>query len=146
MEFTDILNVYAKYNKQANAEMLRILGTLPEARFHEAAGSYYKSIAGLVNHALQSSAGSLKRLADAGFHPDLIQPAIGSFPQVGMGEHLFSSLPEFAALRAKADDCFVAVCAASTPVDLDRTYSFPGRDKQHEDHELRRQPSRPLHS
>ena len=130
MNFKDILNLYAKYNKEANAEMLRILGTLPEARFHEAAGSYYKSIAGLVNHGLQSTAGSLRRMADAGFLPKLIQPALASFPQVGMGEPLFSTLPEFSALRAKADDCLVAVCAAATEADLDRTYSFPGRDKQ----------------
>lgn len=130
MNFTDTLKLYAKYNKEANAEMLRILGTLPEARFNEAAGSYYKSIAGLVNHALQSTSGSLRRMADAGFLPELIQPALASFPQAGMGERLFSTFAEYSALRSKADDSLVAVCAAATAADLDRTYSFPGRDKQ----------------
>jgi len=130
MDFKDILNLYAKYNKFANSEMLRILGSLPETRFHETAGSYYKSIAGLLNHALQSTAGSLKRVADAGFLPDLILPAIGSFPQVPFGEALFKTFPEYSALRAKADEALVAVCAAATPEGLDKTVSFIGRDKQ----------------
>jgi uncharacterized damage-inducible protein DinB len=130
MTLKDILTLYATYNKQANSEMLRILGTLPEARIHEATGSYYKSVAGLINHALQSTSGSLKRVADGGFLPDLILPVIGSFPQVSMGEHLFATLAEYASLRAKADDTLVAVCAAAGPEDLDRTFSFLGRDKQ----------------
>ena len=46
-----------------------------------------------------------------------------------MGEHLFSSSGVRGPAR-QGRDFFVAVCAASTPVDLDRTYSFPGRDKQ----------------
>jgi uncharacterized damage-inducible protein DinB len=130
VDFKDILDLYAKYNKQADSEMLRILGTLPESRLHEAAGSYYKSIAGLLNHALQATAGSLKRMADAGFHPDLILPAIGSFPQVAMGETLFSKLAELTDLRTKADDTLIAVCAGASLEDLDKTFSFMGRDKQ----------------
>ena len=130
MNLSDILKLYAEYNKFANSEMLRILGSLPETRFHEAAGSYYKSVAGLLNHALQCTAGSLKRVADAGFLPDLILPAIGSFPQVPFGEALFKTFPEYSALRTKADEALVAVCAAATPEGLDKTVSFIGRDKQ----------------
>jgi uncharacterized damage-inducible protein DinB len=130
VNFQDILNLYAKYNKQANTEMLRILGTLPEPRLHEAAGSYYKSVAGLLNHALQSTSGSLRRMADAGFLPDLLHPALAGFPQAAMGESLFSTLAQLSELRAKADDALIAVCAAATSEDLDKPYSFPGRDGQ----------------
>jgi uncharacterized damage-inducible protein DinB len=130
MTFNDILNLYAKYNKHANSEMVRILGTLPEPRLHEAAGTYYKSIAGLLNHGLQSTAGSLKRIADRGFLSDLILPAVGSFPQAPMGEPIFATFPEFVALRTKADDTLIAVCAAATADDLEKTFSFMGRDKQ----------------
>ena len=101
MTFNDILNLYAKYNKHANSEMVRILGTLPEPRLHEAAGTYYKSMAGLLNHGLQSTAGSLKRIADRGFLSELILPAVDSFPQAPMGEPIFASFPEFVALRTR---------------------------------------------
>ncbi|MGA2546567.1 MAG: DinB family protein [Rectinemataceae bacterium] len=130
MDFKEILNLYAKYNKYANSEMVRILKALPEPRLQEAAGTYYKTMAGLLNHGLQTTAGSLKRCADRGFLPDLILPVIGSFPQASWGEGLFATFSEFETLRAKADDTLVAACAAATVEDLDKTFSFMGRDNQ----------------
>ena len=130
MNLKEILDLYAKYNKHANAEMARILGTLPESRLYEAAGTFYKSIAGLVNHGLQSTAGSLKRAADRGFLPDLILPIVGSFPQASMGEMIFKDFSEYKALREKADEALVAACAAAAAADLDKTFSFTGRDNQ----------------
>jgi len=130
MDFKAILELYAKYNKHANSEMVRILGALPEARFQETASTYYKSVAGLVNHALQSTAGSLRRWAENGFLPDIISPAMATFPKVAMGEPLFKTFAEFATLRTKADDALVAVCAAASEADLGKTFTFPGRDNQ----------------
>jgi uncharacterized damage-inducible protein DinB len=130
MDFKEILGIYATYNKHANAEMVRVLGTLPESRLYEAASTYYKSIAGLVNHGLQSTAGSLKRAADRGFLPDLILPIVGSFPQASMGEIIFKDFSEYKALRAKADEALVAACAAATAEDLVKTFTFTGRDNQ----------------
>jgi uncharacterized damage-inducible protein DinB len=130
MDLKDILELYAKYNKHANAEMTRVLKTLPESRFHEAAGSFYKSIAGLASHALQSTSGSLRRIGDKGFLAELIAPELAAFPQVPMGELLFKTLAEFEMLRAKADDLLVKVCAAASSADLDRTFGFSGRDGQ----------------
>jgi uncharacterized damage-inducible protein DinB len=130
MNLKDILKLYANYNKYANAEMVRILGTLPEARLHESANTYFKTVAGLLNHGLQSSANSLKRCGDNGFHSDLILPLVASFPQAAAGQPLFATLPEFSALRAKADEALIAVCAAAGEAELDRTFSFPGRDGQ----------------
>ncbi len=130
MNLKEILDLYAKYNKHANSEMIRILETLPSSRLHEAAGTYYKSLAGLLNHALQTTAGSLKRIADGGFLPEVVLPGIGSFPQVPMGEAVFKTLPEFISLRTEADDALVAACGEATADDLDRTVSFLGRDKQ----------------
>jgi uncharacterized damage-inducible protein DinB len=130
MNFQDILDLYAKYNKQANAEMLRILGTIPESRLNEVAGTYYKTLGGLLNHGLRSSAGSLKRAADGGLLPDLILPVVGAFPQVPMGETIFATLAEYSGLRTEVDELLVAVCAKAAPADLDKTFSFIGYDKQ----------------
>jgi len=128
MNFKEILNLYAEYNKHANSEMARILGTLPESRLHEAAATYYKSIAGLINHALQSTVNLLKRAADGGFLPDLILPAVTSFPQAPPGGTIFKNLAEYAALRTKADDMMAAVCKAAPADDLDKSFTFTGRD------------------
>jgi uncharacterized damage-inducible protein DinB len=130
MNMKDILNLYAKYNKHANSEVIRVLGTVPESRLHEATGSYYKSLAGLLNHSLRSTVGSLKRMADGGLLPSLLLPVVGTFPQAAMGETIFATLPEFAALRAKADDALVALCGGVSAEELEGTFSFMGRDNQ----------------
>jgi uncharacterized damage-inducible protein DinB len=130
MNFKDILKVYANYNRYANTEMVRVLGTLPESRFHEPAGSYYKSVAGLVNHGLRTSIGSLKRVADGGLLPSLILPLVEAFPQAPAGETLFKSLAEYAGLRARVDEAVTAVCGGASDEELDKTFSFLGRDNQ----------------
>jgi len=130
MNYKDILELYAKYNKHANGEMLRILGGLPESRINEAVGSYYKSIAGMLGHSLRASSGSLKRMADAGFHADIILQVLASLPQVQPSESLFSSLAEYVSLRGRVDDAIIAVCAAASNEELDRSFGFVGRDNQ----------------
>jgi uncharacterized damage-inducible protein DinB len=130
MNFKDILNLYAKYNKHANSEMIRILSTLPASRLHEDTGNYYKTIAGILNHSLRATAGSLKRFADGGLLPNLILPVTDSFPQKPMGEAIFTTIEEFTVLRTKIDDLLIALCSEVSPDDLDTTFSFTGYDKQ----------------
>jgi len=130
MNFKDTLNLYAKYNMQANADMLRILGTLPDSRLGEAVGSYYKTLAGLLDHGLRSTLASMKRVSDAGLLPELLPTLLASLPQPPAGSSTFTTLSEFASLRTRADEALVALCAAARESDLEKTTTFLGRDKQ----------------
>ena len=47
-----------------------------------------------------------------------------------MGEMIFKDFSEYKALREKADEALVAACAAAAAADLDKTFSFTGREDQ----------------
>lgn len=134
MNLKDVLELYAKYNRHANGEMVRILKTLPETRFFEGAGSYYKSIAGLAGHALGSTAGMLRRMGEGGFQAGAILPALAEFPKPPAGSvplwRPFATLDEYETLRTKADEALIAACSAAGEAELEGTYSFTGRDGQ----------------
>jgi uncharacterized damage-inducible protein DinB len=134
MNLKDVLELYAKYNRHANGEMVRILKTLPESRFFESAGSYYKSIAGLAGHALSSTAGTLRRIGEAGFQAAAVLPALADFPKPPAGPVQgwlpFATLGEYETLRTKADEALIAACSAADENELGRTFGFAGRDGQ----------------
>ncbi|MEI6873863.1 MAG: DinB family protein [Spirochaetota bacterium] len=129
MTYTSMLSTWAAYTSGANDEMTRILATLPPERLFEAVPSYFKNLAGLIDHGIRGSVFWLKRISDGALMPDWLPSHLADFPLPPQGELGFADLEGFAGTRRRLDACFVELCARGDDAAFSGTFSFLGRDK-----------------
>jgi uncharacterized damage-inducible protein DinB len=129
MTFKDLLGRWAAYTSAANDEMLKVLSTLPGARILEPSGTYYKNIAGLLDHGYRSTVFWIKRASDGGAMPEWLPGRLAEFSLPPPEKILASDLAAFSAMRKRLDAFIVEVCGRGDEASYASAFTFVGRDK-----------------
>jgi uncharacterized damage-inducible protein DinB len=129
MTYRSLLKAWAAYTKAANEAMTTIVATLPPERLFEESPSYFKHLAGLLDHGLRGSVFWLKRAADGGLFADWLPTRLADFALPPQGVLGFADLEGYADLRSRLDALFVELCGRGDDGTFSTTFTFTGRDK-----------------
>jgi uncharacterized damage-inducible protein DinB len=115
---SDTVNLLARYNRHANAEMGRICAALSDEEWNRGLGGYYPSIRALCSHVFQGDITWLKRFATLrpfhyAEHPIFQRPMV-------WGELLFPSYADYARERQVADELLSQFAEELAPEDFSR--------------------------
>jgi uncharacterized damage-inducible protein DinB len=114
----------AEYNAYANGLLLGVLDKAPPELLTKDAGSWYRSILGLLNHIMRSELGWLARFkATPGGFTTLASPA-AAFDPATAPQQLYDNFADLAKRRRELDALFVAFAAELTEEVLDKEVRY----------------------
>jgi uncharacterized damage-inducible protein DinB len=116
------LMLLAKYNREANAKMNAVIGTLADGEWDRRFGGFYASIHELCSHVFNSDRVWLARVKAAG---DFTALRDGLFSEpVDMRKPPFDDVGEYVQKRADLDAKIVALTAEMTAADAAKKIAF----------------------
>lgn len=105
-DIKNVFELFAKYNKLTNMDMIKVLEGVESNKLTENVGSYYNSIMGLLNHHLNADIGWLRvlgtHLSSLGFIPSLLE----RFPsdRLPADKLYWKTFNEYKDVRSEIDD------------------------------------------
>jgi uncharacterized damage-inducible protein DinB len=116
------LILLAKYNKEANAKMNAIIGTLTDDEWNKPFNAYFKSIHELCSHVFNSDFTWLMRLKAAGDFKTLRDDYFAG--QAGANKAVFGGIGDYLKKRADLDDRIVSLAAEFSDADAAKKIKF----------------------
>jgi uncharacterized damage-inducible protein DinB len=116
------LILLAKYNKEANAKMNAVIGTLDDGEWNKPFSAFYKSIHELCSHIFNSDRLLLTRLKAVGDFKTLRDDCFSG--QVDMSGQAFDSIDEYINKRADLDARIVSLMPELTDEDAAKKIKF----------------------
>jgi uncharacterized damage-inducible protein DinB len=116
--------MFAKYNEQSNAAVVKLLSSLSNDEREKERGSYYKSLSGLVRHIAGGTMFFCSAFKDVSTHPTVkraFEPleTIGNFiASIGSDKITEAQWRELVETIAKVDKVLVDFCSAINDADL----------------------------
>jgi uncharacterized damage-inducible protein DinB len=107
-----IFRQFAAYNRWANAILYAAAMDLPDEAYRRAAGVFFGSLHGTLNHLLTIDRLWLRRLTAEGDHPDRLNAII------------HYDLADLARARVAEDERLIAVVSGYDDADLDRLHPY----------------------
>jgi len=129
MTYAKLLQVWAAYTKGANEAMTGIIATLPPERLFEESPSFFKHLAGLIDHGIRGTVIWTKRASDGGLLPDWLPGRIADFDLPPQGELCFADLEGFSERRQRLDALLIEACGRGSDAEFSTAFTFMGRDK-----------------
>jgi uncharacterized damage-inducible protein DinB len=100
----ELFQLLAEYNAKTNVEMIGILEKLPPERLAQDAGSFYRSILGLVNHILVSDVIWLGRFAHQFPELAFVEPRLPQLDMQKWTDIVWGSLAAYRPVRLDLDE------------------------------------------
>jgi uncharacterized damage-inducible protein DinB len=98
-----MINLFADYNVLTNADMLKILDTLPPEKISENVGLYYDSILGVLNHLLVGDIIWIRYFADQFPEAAPVKPSIPVIDLKDWKEIFWKNLEDYKTVRFPFD-------------------------------------------
>ncbi|MFX1496936.1 MAG: DinB family protein [Promethearchaeota archaeon] len=101
-----VFELFSKYNKLTNIDMIKVLEGVESNKLTEDLGSYYLSIMGLLNHQLHADIGWLRVLGTHISSLDFIPSLLERFPteRLPPDKLYWKTLDEYKGVRSEIDD------------------------------------------
>lgn len=126
-----LFTLLARYNAHANKQMFEILKDSPPELLSRAVGTYYKSIIGLLNHALISDLAWLNGYR----HSDLEFPSLETksidFDPVNAGAALYDDFDDLSHRRKQVDAVFIDFAGELSDELLEGSITMDRRGRKH---------------
>jgi len=119
-----ILEKWTEYNQRTNGDLVKILRTLDEGKLEEPNGSYFTTLANILNHLMTADVVWFRRFRDHGFWPRSEEKSLVVFPETNYKTKLFTTLEEFIPLRTDLDRLWFAFAESLQEEVLDQEFVY----------------------
>jgi uncharacterized damage-inducible protein DinB len=126
-----LLSLMTEYNRTANEQLYAILGGGDSDLVAKPTGSYFETVAGLLNHVLVSDLTWLAGFRDSNLELPVLHSPVLEFQHPGWGKKLYDRFEDLENHRRLADSLFVEFVTATPealfkgPIEITR----PGRSQ-----------------
>mgnify|MGYP002153774366 CR=1 FL=1 len=120
----ETIQLFADYNRKANAAMLKILAPLPDDALTRDLGTYFRSIAGTLHHAAWAEIIWLNRLSGMVRYECIEKSGLAAITDDELKGMTGANCRALFPLKEKLDDLYVAIAAETKVRDTGKRFRY----------------------